>query len=823
MNAKNLRSIRDLSAFDKLNRQITEKPWCTVVTLLICVVALTYGAIMLTGALAEVFDLDKEIPREEKWAQSCLRLREYFPEDDVVELVGIECIDGLTEEFLRTIYNVSEEAKSWPEVVSVASPATVTSTMVNNKIIDTVKAFKEWTRGNMSTPRLREIIMNDKLMKNLFSDDYLFAVVAISFDAKTNQQEAFVQIQGLIDKDGENPLVEKSCTPFPMGRMILNEHINITTNEQIAWFPIAVMLMAAILIVFVGFREALGTILVVVFSIICTYGISGYLGNKLSVLTACLPILLLAMGDAFGFKMCYWTRKNFDNQEEKNGKQAVTQTLKTVGLRILFAALTSTIGFLSLQTFRLKTVRDFGLWAAVGILFCLLFSTVWLSALLTIWYRKKEKKYQHDTETRTQRLARRIHSAAEWPLHMLAKLLVYLIEEPVGRFFLMCLICLTLLASILGITRLQTGSAPHLFFPPDHPIRKSVAKFQEKMGGNTYFMVMVRGEEADNEKGSVGIKSPILISKMERFQKKIEEIEEVANVTSVVDFLKIAHQVLEQKPYGYEGWIRSDQDTSGDFDNSDAVAQALLFLSMDAPLDEWADNNYENACMKVLADVNDSAVMSTLIDKIDVLAQEMGLNIEFGGEYVRWGKSLNYYIVTGKIINIFTCLVLCGLFTSLALRGFRLGVIAILPLIFTTVTVFGVMGHLGIRLDMTSCIIATFVVFLVVDWAFYLIGEIQDEFVQKMAVANAVTHALRLETTPIMIDAITNIASYLVLTRSGFEPIRTFGWLISLAQVVGSLSTLVIIPLIIYRFPTLISKNKRLLKRVAKRREEIAN
>jgi predicted RND superfamily exporter protein len=402
--------------------------------------------------------------------------------------------------------------------------------------------------------------------------------------------------------------------------------------------------------------------------------------------------------------------------------------------------------------------------------------------------------YRASPEDENERLHDRIL------LWFIERALIPALESNAGRRLLWSLIVIVLLSSAYGITLLRAGSAPYKFFAIGTEIRDSVNKFREKFDGDSALFIMVDSEEED------GIKDPDFLAKVEQLQHLVMNEQNVGDVMSLLDPLKRVNQVLLGN--GKEEYYRLDELRSNEI-----IAQAILFYDLSGQpgdIDYWTSSDCRYLRLNVWANLGHSSEVAALCKKIYKHAQTLNLIIDVGGELPRWGEPFIHYVVTGKIINLLVCFPFVFICSSLALRSWRLGALAIVPLTFTSLVVFGVMGYLDISLDMTTCTLASFVVFLVVDWSFYFVGRLRQYSISNDApLHHSVLRTVRLEARPVMIDATTNAGAYLVLTLSSFEPVRVFGWLIALAQIVGSLSTLILLPLTIRVLPALIEDGIR--------------
>jgi len=136
------------------------------------------------------------------------------------------------------------------------------------------------------------------------------------------------------------------------------------------------------------------------------------------------------------------------------------------------------------------------------------------------------------------------------------------------------------------------------------------------------------------------------------------------------------------------------------------------------------------------------------------------------------------------------------LFCSLIFRSLKTGLITIVPLVFSSLVTFGLMGFLGIRLEMATAIITAIGIGIGVDFAIHFIMRFQEE-TRKTGDLEQATHVtMQTAGRAIGFDVLSNVLGFIVLIYSNFLPIQNFGWLVSITMIDVAFSTLLIIPAI---------------------------
>ncbi|MGI6749804.1 MAG: MMPL family transporter [Atribacter sp.] len=147
-----------------------------------------------------------------------------------------------------------------------------------------------------------------------------------------------------------------------------------------------------LLILYWGFRTLQGVILpifIALFSSIWILGISVVLNRPMTMISAVIPIMMVALVSAYGV---HFMNRYYDFRQQFEGHAVIKNTLDWVLVPIFLSAATTIGGFFSLMTASFRPVSDFGLYAGLGVFFGFLLATFSLAAFLTIFRPKKAPK-----------------------------------------------------------------------------------------------------------------------------------------------------------------------------------------------------------------------------------------------------------------------------------------------------------------------------------------------------------------------------------------------------------------------------------------------
>src|SRR4030042_3341956 len=294
--------------------------------------------------------------------------------DDVFSKKAIENIQSLTRRF-RTIEGVNYVTS----LTNILDIKTGVDGIEIGRLIDEYdppETEAEWYA-------LRQYTLKKDFFKgNIVSEDGKAALIICRLNHEADKIKTTKEIIRIVDSEKSNGRVYYGGFPFFMldiSRTVINDLMLLT--------PL-VGLVIVIILAF-GFRSFRGVIMPVMtalISIIWTMGLMGMTGTKLAIVSDIIPVILFAVGTAYSIHVL--SRFNEDRGELLPAK---ITGLARVMVPVLLAAITTVFGFVSfIFGSYLTMIREFGIFAALGIIFSLLISLTFVPSLLfSLTERKK--------------------------------------------------------------------------------------------------------------------------------------------------------------------------------------------------------------------------------------------------------------------------------------------------------------------------------------------------------------------------------------------------------------------------------------------------
>ena len=355
--------------------------------------------------------------------------------------------------------------------------------------------------------------------------------------------------------------------------------------------------------------------------------------------------------------------------------------------------------------------------------------------------------------------------------------------------------------SLWGMTKILVGDDLANYFQKGHVVNQVYHTFNDHLNGTVSFDVMVDTGEED------GVKNPMVLKEIESFQRYAESLPTVGKTNSFADIIKRINQELHESDPNYLQVPKSQS----------LISQYMLLYSFSgAPgdLSSLVDYDYQRTKIQVMIKSSKQEDHLALLEQLQQYKPEYmktGFDLAFGGEAIQRIAYIKY-VVEGKVLSMIASILIVLLFCSIVFRALKIGLIAIVPLLFSMISTLGLMGLLGIRLDMATAIITAIGVGVGIDFAIHFIMRFREELILSSNLDLATLNTMTTAGRAISFDVLSNLLGFSVLLFSGLQPPQNFGGLVSIMMLEVAVSTLLLVPAIILIFkPDLVGKSKKIL------------
>jgi predicted RND superfamily exporter protein len=233
-------------------------------------------------------------------------------------------------------------------------------------------------------------------------------------------------------------------------------------------------------------------------------------------------------------------------------------------------------------------------------------------------------------------------------------------------------------------------------------------------------------------------------------------------------------------------------------DTREAIAQYLLLYSMSGDPDDFdkvVDFPYEHA--QIMARINTTSMKG--ISEVVRFAEDY---IEkhpdspftiMGGHGVMFTDMVEI-IVNGQILSLLASLLVISVLMTLLFRSAVAGLLALLTLGLAMATLFGLMGYLGINLDVATSMLSAIMIGVGVDYTIHYLWRYRQERESGRDPGAALIVTLTTVGRGIVFNALSVAVGFGVLFASAFLPVKFFGFLVVVSISACLMGALVLLP-----------------------------
>jgi predicted RND superfamily exporter protein len=490
-----------------------------------------------------------------------------------------------------------------------------------------------------------------------------------------------------------------------------------------------------------------------------TFGTMGWLGVPVTLVTTILPVVLMAM--AITDEIHLLERVARQDPSRPRG-EAVLAALDQVGRPIILTSVTTALGFLSFLSASIQPMREFGLFAAFGILAAMWLTFGWIPALIVLI-----------PETWTQRTEQRFRA----PSRVLEALGSASIRRPTAALTAGIIF---LLASIPGVLMLRVQDSWIDNFDPDSEIVRAERAFNDAFWGSYRYDVV--------------LEAPPDFFYSSHGTRLVEELEEIAGsvvhvggVESHLTLLaEVARAVGEAPPLSRLPEL--------------AVADLAILAEMSAErmtLRRLLTEPGDAARVRLYVNSPDYArsaeVRSQLDERLESYRAPGLVTLHVSGD-LPVALEVVAEIVGNQLRSIGWALLTVGL-VLIAFFGRGLtGLVALVPVSTATLFVLGGMGFLDVPLGIATSMFASLTVGVGVDFGIHFLYRYRRERAAGSSDAEALVATGMQTGVALRWNALVLALGFVVLSLSSLKPNHSLGFLLAAAMLACYVATLIFLP-----------------------------
>ena len=589
------------------------------------------------------------------------------------------------------------------------------------------------------------------------------------------------EIREVIKRYGESAQIHLGGLP-----MITDDMMSFVKSDIVV-FGIGVFLfiIVTLWLIFKKIKLVVIPLLGCAFSVGTMVGVLGLLGWKVTVISSNFIALMLILNMAMNIHITVrflQIKKEFENFSIQ---EAVYEASSKMFLPIFYTALTTICAFLSLIFSGIKPIIDFGWMMTLGLIVSVVITFTLIPALLNTFSNIEDSINQKEAK-----------SSITNALSNFTKNNTFII-------FSSALIVIAL--SVFGISKLKVENSFINYFDKKTEIYKGMKLIDDKLGGTTTLDVI--------------LKFPISEVKIEKDDEFAEWDEDNQNdktdsakywfTRNKIDKILKIHDYLDSIPeigkvMSFGSIIRVAEDLTGN--KLETLETGVLYSKIPEEIKKEIISPYisvKDSEARISVRIKDSTKnlrRNDLIQKIrDELNTKVGLErneYKLAGVVILFNNLLQS-LFKSQILTLGVVMLGISLMFLILFRNIIISFIGVVPNFIAAFFILGIIGLLGIPLDMMTITIAAITIGIAVDNSIHYIYRFKEEFEKIKNYNETVDRCHNTVGVAILNTSITIVFGFSILVLSNFIPTIYFGVFTGIAMLLALISVLTLLPKLI--------------------------
>jgi predicted RND superfamily exporter protein len=726
--------------------------------IVITAIVITLLSLLLIPRLQVNSNVDDYVPDTIKNKVYLKELDSIFGGSEMILLMlhSEDVVNAATLERLESLATDLSELEGLDRIIS---PFSAQEISIEDGFMSMTPFFEEIPDNQADFESLKKRIAGNSMTNRFFSEDFSLVSLVLIKNTKT-PDKIIDDIKGIVaDHPGSEEVL---LGGLPFIRYSIEGNI---LTDLIVLLPIAMFLMVFML--YFSFREWKGVFmpfLIVLMSIILSFGLMAFLGWKISLFSILMPIMIIAIANDYGIHLIAHYQELANGPVLLSMKQICKQIYTDLKKPIFITGITTIGGILGLLSHTMMPAAELGVLTAIGIGFALILSLWFLPAMLSFFKPKRREPGLEPTKVPV--LERSLESMGNWvTLHPKRIIAISIIVTVIG---------------VAGVFLLKVDTNVESYFSAKSEVGRSTKLINEKFGGSQFISVLFSGDVLSTE----------VMKRMEVYEKEIIKDPAVGLVSSPVSLVKeLSKGFYEPEEEGYNEIPES----------SDEIYQLIEVFSMggnEDDISQFLDYNYENARILISLKDGSNSANKRVLKIINTLTKD-DPNVQFAAGAGLTEIELADMVVKGQLKSLIFALAVVFIILSFVFHSPRAGLLSTLPITIAIVVLFGLMGIFGIALDIATALLSSIMIGVGVDYTIHFLWRFKTERSKGNDHRKAVRITLRTSGRGIIINALSVIVGFMPLILSNFTPLKYFGALIVISITTCLISSLFLVPAIV--------------------------
>ena len=555
------------------------------------------------------------------------------------------------------------------------------------------------------------------------------------------------------------------------GAYVVGQHLIDIIKADLYQFGlvIAAVILLLLLLLYRSLKWMLFPALACAVSVAMTMGLFGLLDMRTTVISANFIALQLILTLAVMVHLIGQYRDIARKCPELTQSERIIATLEKKLAPCFYATLTTSVGFGALIFSGLQPVVAFGWMMLSAMLITMAVSLLLFPSVLSFLPATKETDDYHLITRALNKLSR------------------LTLTSPVPVSLSVIIVFIGLAA---GMSKLNVENSFINYFAKDTRVYKELAFIDKDFGGSTALDIIVDAESPDSPELLLDAQQ---VGQLQLVQAAIKAFDATGSITSVVNFTELAKSLNDGKPL-------TEFELTTIYHLLDKQVTNQLVGAY------FSEENGKFRISTRIQDTTENLDRQRLMTLIHQDLKAVGLTEE---QYTLTNLFVLYQDILSRLFDsqiktLGLVYLVLGAVMLLIFRSLKIAIIALVPNILTTLGILGVIGWLGIPLDIMTITIAAIAMGIAVDDTIHFVDSYltgMSENHEQISSAQAGSRAaFNHSGLAILFTSVIVSTGFSLFGFSDFIPSVYFGLLTALAMMMALFNDLTLLPALLNRF-----------------------
>ena len=708
--------------------------------------------------------------------------------DGTTVVVGFKTDRFFTKNFFNQVdalHKAIKQNSAVAEVMSIPTAYTISKDSVDTKF-NAAKIFHAPYTSDSVLLTDKTVFENLPFYQNLYynpdSNSYIMAISFIADSINSISRTKIIgSIQNELDRFSQSTKTEVHISGLPFIRTIMADRI----KKEMLWFLIGSLILSAItlLVFFRSFSATIMSLAVVLMGVIWSLGTMVLLGQKITLLTALIPPLIVVIGIP---NCIYFLNKYHTSYKETNDKdKALVQMVGRMGVVTLFCNITAAIGFFVFALTKSPLLKEFGWVSGLNIMILFFISLFFIPPVLSYLPAPKAKHVRYLDNAYLEKILVKIE---RWAF--------------THTKWVFGITILAILISLVGVLQIKKEAFIVDDLPKQDKLYTDLKWFEQNAGGVMPLEILV-----DTKKPNGLIRSIKPLEQIDEFNTFLLEQPELGKPLGLLEGIKFAKQAFyDGDSLSYAVPTGTEMAFIGPYFASAAPKEGVKPAGNNPAqlLNKFIDSAKRQTRISVNMKDIGSAKLPVLLQKIDsasiAIFDTAKYNVVITGSSVTFLEGSNF-IVKGLGESIFWAFLLIAICMIFLFRSFPILICSLIPNIVPLFITAGIMGWTGVSLKPSTVLVFSVALGIAIDVTIRFLVNYKQELPHlNYQVHTTLVQTIKHTGISIIYTSLVLVAGFIIFCFSDFGGTKALGWLTSITLVVSTLTNLVLLPALIKSF-----------------------